>query len=504
MFTKITAPATPKKVDLKPISSVNHDGSPIGTIDNTISLVMQSILDERRDELAKRPIKQQARLLLSERLAPSRTKVTLRDLDDAADDTLTQVKAYCEEVVQSLVQRGHNGRGRLIGEEEAAYLVKYLMATQFGAGEFEPLFHETDVEDIVISTVSTGRRSTKVVVSTYRQSGRREEKIDVEPADVIEMVNRFARRQGRQLSPVTPILNAQMPNGARINAVLNPVCDPYLRVTIRVHRLIARTFEDLVKLGTLTVPAAAWLYLCIRAKLSMCVAGGTSSGKTNLLNALSTVINPEENLVCIEDTRELKLSTSHPAYLVAVTSQDGSRTVTQRQLVANALRMRPDRLILGEVRDDAAFDALKACNTGHDGTLLTVHADDADAAPARLIELAYEAPEAATLPERTLKNMVARAFQFVVFIERRTLPDGSNKRLITQINELTGHVQNDVVSQQRLFEYSPAQGLSWTKAMPHERTKRKLADAGVTEKVMLDALNGRMQPWLNPGSVSLH
>ncbi|NJM39297.1 MAG: CpaF family protein [Anaerolineae bacterium] len=487
----------PPKVDLKPISTVHHGSSPIGALDNSVSPIMQSILDERRDELAKRPIKQQARLLLSDRLAPSRTKVSLRDLDDAADDTLAQVKTYCEEVVQSLVQRGHAGRGRLIGDEEAAYLVKYLMATQFGAGEFEPLFHEGDVEDIVISTVPTGRRSTKVVVTTYRQSGRRDEKLDVEPADVIEMVNRFARRQGRQLSPVTPILNAQMPNGARINAVLNPVCDPYLRVTIRVHRLIARTFEDLVRLGTLSVSAAAWLYLCIRAKLSLCVAGGTSSGKTNLLNALSTVIDPGENLICIEDTRELKLSTAYPAYLVTVTSQDGSRTVTQRQLVANALRMRPDRLILGEVRDEAAFDALKACNTGHDGTLLTVHADDADAAPARLIELAYEAPEASTLPERTLKSMVARAFHLVVFIERRTQVDGSSRRMITQINELSGHVQNDVISQQRLFEYTPAQGLVWTKAMPQERTKRRLVDAGITEKLMLDALNGRIQPWLN-------
>ena len=305
MFNGKTAP--PKlndRVALNKSATVEHGESPIGAIDNTISPIMQSILDERMAELAKRPIKQQARALLSERLSPGRTKLTLRDLDDAADETLNTVKGYCQEVVQSLVQRGHNGRGRLIGDAEAGLLINYLMATQFGAGEFEPLFHESDVEDIIISSVASGRRSTKIKVSTYRQSGKREEKIDVEPADVIEMVNRAARRQGRQLSPVTPILNAQMPNGARINAVLNPVCDPYLRVTIRVHRLIARTFTDLVELGTLSIPAAAWLYLSIRSKLSICVAGGTSSGKTNLLNALSTVIDPEENIICIEG-REL-------------------------------------------------------------------------------------------------------------------------------------------------------------------------------------------------------
>ena len=162
--------------------------------------------------------------------------------------------------------------------------------------------------------------------------------------------------------------------------------------------------------------------------------------------------------------------------------------------------MRPDRLILGEVRDEAAFDALKACNTGHDGTLMTVHADDAESVPARLIELAYEAPEASTMPERTLKGMVARAFQMVVFIERKLMPDGSNRRLITQINELSGHVQNDLVSQQRLFEMTP-QGLTWTKAQPQDRTRRYLRNAGFTDQDVIDALNGRIQPWLQPVAV---
>jgi pilus assembly protein CpaF len=487
----ITSPSD-TKVKLLPVATVEHGESPIGATDNSLSTITQDILRQRAREQAKKPIKRQVREMLSTRLKAS--SLSLRELDDASEATRAEVLKLAEEVVGTLVQRGLNSKGRLIKEDEAQLLVRYLLAVQFGAGEFEPLFHEPDVEDIVINTVATGRRSSRIEVYTFRQSGKRAERIDASPEDVIEMVNRASRMQGRQLSPVTPVLNAQMLNGARLNAVMNPACDPFLSVTIRIHRLIARTLMDLVKMGTLTEAAAAWLHLCVRAQLAICVGGGTSSGKTNLLNALVRVIESHERIVCIEDTRELDLAVPDKVYLTTVSSQDGARVITQRQLIANALRMRPDRIILGEVRDGAAFDALKACNTGHDGSLLTVHADDADSVPARLMELANEAPETATIPENTLKRMVARAFQMIVFIERRRQPDGSYRRFVTQINELNGHVQSDQITQQKLFETQNGQ-LAWTRAQPHERTKRRFYEAGFTDKDILDALNGRSRPW---------
>ena len=250
----------------------------------------------------------------------------------------------------------------------------------------------------------------------------------------------------------------------------------------------------LFEVGTLSPAAAAWLYLCVRARLAMCVGGGTSSGKTHLLNAIARLIHPDERIVCIEDTRELDLAVPDKVYLRTVTSQDGARVVTQRQLVANALRMRPDRLVIGEVRDGAAFDALKATNTGHDGTLLTVHAESADSVPKRLIQLASEAPEAAILPERTLKEYVASAFQCIVYLERQRLPDGSTKRFVTQIVEVPGFMQNEQVSTVSLFART-SNGLEWTHAFPSERTKQRIYAAGFTDHDIEDALNGRLAGW---------
>ena len=195
----------------------------------------------------------------------------------------------------------------------AGDITQYVMDWQFGAGPLETLFRELDVEDIIINSISSttplaisptpshpAAQATPAILSetssqsafetpsrdqptlevwTYRQSGKRREDIQITADDLREIINRNAGSQGRALNPVNPILNAQMRNGARVNAVLSPVCDPYIAVTIRVHRLIARTFEDLVGLGTLSVPAAAWLWLVIRAGLSTVVGGGTGAGQ---------------------------------------------------------------------------------------------------------------------------------------------------------------------------------------------------------------------------------
>jgi pilus assembly protein CpaF len=311
------------------------------------------------------------------------------------------------------------------------------------------------------------------------------------------LVNRSARLQGRALTPMTPILNAQMAHSsriARINAVLDPVCDPFLSVTIRIHRLVARSFDDLVRMGTLTDAAASWLWLCVQARLAMVVGGGTSSGKTNFLNALCALLPVDERVVCIEDTRELDLTVADKVYLTTVISADGSRTITQRLLVANALRMRPDRIVLGEVRDAAAFDAIKATNTGHDGTLLTVHAEDAEGVVKRLMQLASEAPETSNMPERTLQDYVATAFQCIVFLKRVRQADGSIRRFVTEIAELNGFVPNGKINQQRLFEWRDG-ALVWTRNWPHEHIKARIRDAGLGESLIEAALTGRARLW---------
>jgi pilus assembly protein CpaF len=296
-----------------------------------------------------------------------------------------------------------------------------------------------------------------------------------------------------------------MRNGARINAVLNPVCDPHISATIRIHRLVARTFDDLVRLGTLSQAAASWLWLAVHSGLSIVVGGGTSSGKTNLLNALVGVMPNALRCVVIEDTRELELTVPDKVYLVTVQNADGTRAVTQRQLVANALRMRPDRLILGEVRDAAAWDAVKACNTGHEGTLLSIHADDAHGVLVRLSQLCGEAPETSNISEKMLREVIASAFQCVVFLERRRQPDGSFRRFVTQITEVNGFVTDNTTVQKPLFRFEGSDpstsfgaGLLWTQQWPHERIKRRIHDAGFSEDDIEAALTGRVRLWEMP------
>jgi pilus assembly protein CpaF len=234
------------------------------------------------------------------------------------------------------------------------------------------------------------------------------------------------------------------------------------------------------------------------------VGGGTSSGKTNLLNALVGVMPRILRCVVIEDTRELELPAPDKVYLVTVQNADGTRAITQRQLVANALRMRPDRLILGEVRDAAAWDAVKACNTGHDGTLLSIHADDANGVLVRLAQLCGEATETSNISEKVLREVIASAFQCVVFLERRRQPDGSFHRYVTQITEVNGFVTDNTTVQKPLFRLdgSPSTsfgaGLRWTQQWPHERIKRRIHDAGFSDADIEAALTGRARLWERP------
>lgn len=463
--------------------------------DDVVTSAMEEVNARRERAIAGGDLRQKAREALRDRLRPDRSGISLRDLDEASPETRAKVEALAREVVGEMQRQGLAGQGPVIRDDEADAIVKYLMDIQFGAGALEYLFHERDVEDIVINTVPISSTRSRVEVWTYRQSGKRREPVEVSPEEVLEVINRNAAHQGRALNPTSPILNAQMRNGARINAVLNPVCDPYLSVTIRIHRLVARSFADLVRLGTLSEAAAAWLWLCVRSRLAMVVSGGTGSGKTNFLNAIARIADPHERIVAIEDTRELDLAVEDKVYLTTVQSSDTARAVTQRHLVANALRMRPDRIVLGEVRDAAAWDAIKACNTGHDGTLLTLHAEDAEGVMDRLMQLCGEAPETANIPEKTMREIIAQAFQVIVFLQRRRQPDGSFRRGVVEIMECNGYVRDGKINLVPIFALSPAGRLEWTGHRPHERIKRRIFDAGFSEQDIEDALNGRAQHW---------
>jgi pilus assembly protein CpaF len=252
---------------------------------------------------------------------------------------------------------------------------------------------------------------------------------------------------GRRIDEASPMVDARLPDGSRVNAIIPPLSLSGPLVTIRKFSKRRLDLEDMVRLGTLTAETTEFLQRCIRAQLNMLISGGTGSGKTTLLNALSTSIPEEERIVTIEDAAELRLNQRHVLRLEArPRNLDGEGEVEIRQLLRNSLRMRPDRIIVGEVRGAEALDMLQAMNTGHDGSLSTVHSNSARDALARVETMVLMA--GIDLPVRAIREQVSSALDAVVHLER--LEDGS--RRVTSISEVQ-RMESDVITMQELFKF---------------------------------------------------
>jgi pilus assembly protein CpaF len=248
------------------------------------------------------------------------------------------------------------------------------------------------------------------------------------------------------------MVDARLPDGSRVNAIIPPLALRGPALTIRKFSRDVLTLDRLVELGTLSDAAAEFLAGCVRGKLNILISGGTGTGKTTLLNALSANVPETERIVTVEDAAELQLQQRH---VVALESRpanvEGEGEILIRDLVRNALRMRPDRIIVGEVRGAETLDMLQAMNTGHDGSLTTIHANSPRDALRRIEMLVLMA--GVELPVKAIREQVAGGFDLLVHISR--LVDGS--RRVTQITEIAG-MEGDVVSLQDLFAATPAQG----------------------------------------------
>jgi pilus assembly protein CpaF len=261
------------------------------------------------------------------------------------------------------------------------------------------------------------------------------------------IINKMVAQVGRRIDEASPMVDARLPDGSRVNAVIPPLSLSGPLITIRKfgrHRL---TLDDMIKLGTLNHEAVDFLQRCIRAQLNMLISGGTGSGKTTLLNALSTAIPNEERIVTIEDAAELKLNQTHVLRLESRPRDlTGEHEIPIRALVRNSLRMRPDRIIVGEVRGAEALDMLQAMNTGHDGSLSTVHANSPRDALARVETMVLMAGY--DLPVRAIREQVSSAVDGLIHLER--LEDGS--RRVTSITEVQ-RMEADVITLQELFRF---------------------------------------------------
>ncbi|ARU04355.1 pilus assembly protein CpaF [Comamonas serinivorans] len=332
-----------------------------------------------------------------------------------------------------------------VNEREAQQVANALTRELTGLGPLQPLLDDPHVEDILVN----GHQDLYVSRGGILQ---RETVHFRDDEHVLRIVRRILAPLGRRLDESSPMVDARLPDGGRINVIIAPLAIDGPSVSIRKFRKDPLTPRDLVQLGTFNEDICRILEMAVQARCNILVSGGTSSGKTSLLNALASFIPSRERIVTIEDTAELSLNHSHVVRLEARPgSFDGSGHVSIRDLLVNSLRMRPDRIIVGEVRSGEVLELLQAMNTGHDGSMGTIHASSPRECLYRAEMLAGFAGFQGS--EVSLRRQIANAVDFIVQIGRLS----SGRRRLLSLTEVTG-ITDNVISMQELYRYEPQIG----------------------------------------------
>lgn len=359
---------------------------------------------------------------------------------------------------------------QLVGEQNVPLsamdrdsIAKEVLDEVFGLGPLEPLLHDQTVSDILVNTYDTVYVERRGVI----------QKTDVvfrDNAHLMHIIDKIVSAVGRRIDESSPMVDARLLDGSRVNIVIPPLAVDGPLLSIRRFGSSPLTADDLLRHRALTPQMLEVLKAAVKARLNIVVSGGTGAGKTTLLNVLSGYISPDERIVTIEDSAELQIKQEHVARLECrPPNVEGKGAIRQRELVINALRMRPDRIILGEIRGEEALDMLQAMNTGHDGSITTIHANNPRDAIARLETMAMMG--SVTLPEKAIRAQIASAVHVIVQASR--MSDGS--RRITHISEITG-ATGEIVSMQDIFKFEK-QGLG-----PAGKVKGRFFATGVVPK----------------------
>ena len=367
------------------------------------------------------------------------SRVDLERVANQRDEyTRGQVLSVIQDLVSSL-------KTPLSGRERERLALEVLDEV-FGLGPLEPLLQDPTVNDILVN----GPKQVYV-----ERAGVLEESniMFKDNAHLMNIIDKIVSGVGRRVDESSPMVDARLADGSRVNVIIPPLAIDGPHLSIRRFGHIPITEDDLLKNRTLTEPMLELLRGAVKSRINVIISGGTGAGKTTLLNVLSGYISEKERIVTIEDSAELQMKQRHCVRLETRPSNiEGRGAVMQRQLVINSLRMRPDRIVVGEVRGEEALDMLQAMNTGHDGSLTTVHANSPRDAIARVETMAMMAN--LNLPEKAVRRQIASAIQLIVQISR--FNDGT--RRVTYLTEITG-MEEDIVSMQDVFVFEK-QGIS--------------------------------------------
>ncbi|HEV2493788.1 MAG TPA: CpaF family protein [Terriglobia bacterium] len=344
----------------------------------------------------------------------------------------TQIFGVIQELIRNLAMPLSGAERQLMGRE--------ILNEVFGLGPLEPLLQDPTIDDILVNTCK----------QVYVERAGKLEKTNVvfkDNAHLLQIIDRIVSAVGRRVDESSPMVDARLADGSRVNAVIPPLAVDGPILSIRRFGKVPLQMDDLMANRTLTPQMLELLKGAIKARLNILISGGTGAGKTTLLNILSGFISEKERIVTIEDSAELQLKQEHVVRLECrPPNVEGKGAVRQRQLVINALRMRPDRIVVGEVRGEEALDMLQAMNTGHDGSLTTIHANTPRDAISRLETMSLMAN--LNLPERAVRQQIASAIAVVVQIAR--MSDGT--RRVTDFTEITG-IDTDIISMQDIFKF---------------------------------------------------
>lgn len=360
-------------------------------------------------------------------------RINLSMLDKLPEE---QIKAEIAQVVPELLVTFDQPLNR----EERANLIDEVMDELLGLGPLEPLLKDEGITDILVNgadTVFVERQGVLERMATRFQDEKH----------LMRIIQKIVSAVGRRIDESSPFVDARLKDGSRVNAIIAPLALDGSLLSIRKFAKIPISMDKLVALGSVPEAMAEVLQAIVASRRNVLISGGTGSGKTTMLNALSSFIDERERIVTIEDSAELQLQQSHVARLeTRPPNIEGRGEVGQRDLVKNALRMRPDRIIVGEVRAGEAFDMLQAMNTGHDGSMTTVHANSSRDSLSRVEQMI--GMSGIDMPQRAARNQIASAINVVLQVSR--LSDG--RRKVTSLSEITG-MEGDTITMQEIFRF---------------------------------------------------